>query len=300
VTRLLAASGRRVRAFTLASTLRLALFLSRLAPAVVVPPLCRAASLVWWFLATPARHGVRANLRIILGREPRPLEIAEVFYHGALNYWDTFQIAHVTPRTITKHVTMVGWHYLDEAFERGRGVILAGAHLSSAGLAGQAIVCRGFPVTAVVEPVQPPEVLDFFNSVRGARGAGIVVAGRKAIRPIVAALRRGEIVAMVADRDVLGTGRPVLFLGHTTTFPEGPASLAVRTGAAIVPAYAYRDSKGRLYAEIDRPIEFTPSGAVSQDVMALTAALADRLGDYIKANPLQWTVFQSRWPRNDQ
>lgn len=297
---MLAATRRRVRTLALVTTLRLALLLSRIFPAVLVLPLCRAASLVWWLLAVQARQSVGANLQIILGRKPRSAEVAEVFYHGALNYWDTFQIAHVTPRTISKHVTMRGWHYLDEAVDRGRGVILAGVHLSSAGLAGQAIVCRGYPVTAVVEPVQPPEVLDFFNAVRGARGADIVVAGRDAIRPVVAALRRGGIVGIVADRDVLGTGRPVPFLGRTTTFPDGPASLAVRTGAAVVPAYAYRDSEGRLHATIDRPIEYVASGVVSQDVKTLTVALADRLGGYIKTHPLQWTVFQSRWPRNQQ
>ena len=40
------------------------------------------------------------------------------------------------------------------------------------------------------------------------------------------ALKRHEVVALVADRDLDGGGVPVTFFGRETTMPSGPAALA--------------------------------------------------------------------------
>lgn len=162
-------------------------------------------------------------------------------------------------------------------------------------MAASAISARGYDLTTVIEPAQRP-VFDLLVRLRGAHGTRVLPAGSGAVRPLLGALRRNAVVGLISDRDVLGTGPPVQFFGAQTTFPEGAAALALRTGAPVLLAVAHRGHGGVIRGELGLPIPFAPSGDARSDVRALTQAIATRLEYHIGAHPEQWTVFQRRWP----
>ena len=58
-------------------------------------------------------------------------------------------------------------------------------------------------------------------------------------RAVLRALRDNRIVCLLSDRDIEGDGVEVEFFGERTTLPGGPATLALRTGATLVPAAVY-------------------------------------------------------------
>jgi lauroyl/myristoyl acyltransferase len=250
-----------------------------------------------WYLSRPgARAAVGDNLRHILGRQPTRREIAGVFHHGALNYWDTLALPHSTYTQILSLVDIHGVEHIERARESGRGVICAGAHLGSVAFAAQILPALGYTVVGVVEALEPPEMFDFFAQQRQRLGTRLLPAGASAARELLRALRRNELLGLVTDRDVSGTGPFVLFFGALTQFPDGPAWLSLRTGAPILIAVAIRKAGGRFDAWMEPLPAVALTGDTKQDVVRVTQAIAERLQYYVANHPEQWTVFQRRWP----
>ena len=95
------------------------------------------------------------------------------------------------------------------------------------------------PITVVVEPLEPPELFDWFVSFRESLGMTVVPVGPAAAAAVLRALRANEVVCLLCDRDIQGGGVEVEFFGERTTLPGGPATLALRTGAPILPTAVY-------------------------------------------------------------
>ena len=259
--------------------------------------LSRIAGCLWYLFASRARDAVRDNLRHVLGREPSRLEILRVFQHGALNYWDTFALPHATHQQLIELVDLHGIEHIDAARAEGRGVICAGPHLGSVAFVSQVLPALGYAVVGLVEPFDPPEVFDFFAQQRQALGTRLLPAGALAVRELLLALRRNEVVGLVTDRDITGNGPIIPFFNASTHFPDGAAVLSLRTGAPILIAVAVRKAHGRFDGWIEplSPVERT--GDLKQDALRLTRAVAERLEYYVANHPEQWTVFQRRWDR---
>jgi lauroyl/myristoyl acyltransferase len=274
-----------------------ALVIGGLPRVAVGEPLCGLAGLLWYLGAPAAREAVRDNLRHVLGREPSRRQIREVFRQGALNYWDTFALAHLSHAELVRLVPIRGLEHIDAARAAGKGAILAGAHLGSIALAGQIIPARGYPMISLAEPIKPDEVFEFFARQRSAHGGRMLAAGPAAIRQLLTALRNNEVVGLVTDRDVTDNGPFIEFFGAPTRFPDGAAALSVRTGAPILPSGAIRTGNGAFEAWIEPPITIPQAATTRESVLELTRAVARRLEYHIANHPEQWTVFQKRWPQ---
>jgi lauroyl/myristoyl acyltransferase len=273
-------------------------WLAGVLPSGVAEPVCRAAGLVWYTAAPPAREAVRDNLRHVLGRQPTRLEIARVFQHGALNYWDTFAITHVNHAALFKLVDVHGAEHLAAAHAQGKGLVACTAHLGSVAFVGQIVPALGYSMVGLIEPLASPEVFEFFARQRNAQGARLLPISTGALREMLLALRRNEVVGLVTDRDVTGTGPFVPFFDTPTRFPDGGAALSVRTGAPIIIAISVRKANGRFDALFEPLAPVPMSGDTKQDVLAVTQAVARRLEYHIAKHPEQWTVFQKRWPED--
>ncbi|MBI2755277.1 MAG: lysophospholipid acyltransferase family protein [Chloroflexi bacterium] len=276
--------------------LRVAERLAGMVPRRVADALLVVPGLAWFAAAPASRAAVRANLRVVRGREPRPGQVAAVFVAGARNYWDTLALSHLTSAAVDSLIESSGWEHLDHALAQGRGVVMVGAHIGSTAMAAQLIAGRGYPVTAVLEPIQPPELYELFTRLRSALGVRYVPVGGLAARQLLATLKRNEIVGLISDRDVLGTGPTVAFCGAATTFPDGAAVLSLRTGAPILFGIAWRLPSGRFRGVVEPLREVPRVGDTHADARAITQAVADHLGYYVRRHAEQWTVFQRRWP----
>lgn len=259
-------------------------------------PICRLVGAVWYLSQPDARGAVRDNLRHVLGHEPARRDVVRVFHHGALNYWDTFALPHFTHEQLTQLVDTHGVEHIDRAREAGSGVICAGAHLGSVAFVAQVLPALGYPVVGVIEQFEPREVFEFFSKQRQALGTRLLPAGVGAVRELLLALRRNELVGLVTDRDVNGTGPRIRFFDAPTRFPDGAAWLSLRTGAPILIAVAVRKANGRFDAWFEPMPPIGRSGDTRADVLRLTQAVAERLQYYVASHPEQWTVFQRRWP----
>jgi KDO2-lipid IV(A) lauroyltransferase len=95
---------------------------------------------------------------------------------------------------------------------------------------------------------------------------------------------------------VTGVGVRLPFFGREALLPSAHVALALRTGAALVPAFARRDGP-RLLAQILPELELRRSGDRDADVRAGVAAFARLLEDHVRQAPEQWSVFEPFWER---
>jgi phosphatidylinositol dimannoside acyltransferase len=116
------------------------------------------------------------------------------------------------------------------------------------------------------------------------------------MRNLEQVLARNGAVALLCDRDLKGRGVAVEFFGERTTLPAGPVSLAIRTGAPLMPAAAYFGPDGTHRVVVRPPIELPEGVPRSEAIAEGTQLLAAELEALIRQAPEQWHLLQPNWP----
>jgi KDO2-lipid IV(A) lauroyltransferase len=174
--------------------------------------------------------------------------------------------------------------------------VLALPHLGNWDLAGAWLAGQGYEITVVAEPAEPPELFEWFVETRARLGLRVVPLGPEAGGVLLRELRDNRVVCLLCDRDLTGDGIAVTFFGEKTRIPGGPAMLALRTGAPLLPVgLSFRPHDGHS-ARILAPVPADRRGRVRDDVTRVTQQLAERFEDLIRATPDQWLMLQPNWP----
>lgn len=212
-------------------------------------------------------------------------------------YWlELFRLPGDWRTAVEPRFQAIGWEHIATAREAGKGVILALPHLGGFDFAAAWLAGRGIAPTVVVEPVEPPELFEWFAGVRAAIGMEVVPLGPEAGTVVLRALKENRIVCLLSDRDLAGDGIEVEFFGERTTLPAGPAVLALRTGAPLVPTGVYFRPGGRHFALIGPPLPVQREGRLRDDVTRITQDLARRFEELVRMAPEQWHLMQPNWP----
>ncbi|MDQ2906138.1 MAG: lysophospholipid acyltransferase family protein [Ktedonobacteraceae bacterium] len=185
--------------------------------------------------------------------------------------------------------------YLEQALQPGRGVILTSAHFGNWDMAG-AFVARRIAVSAVVETFSDKRLNTLIQAQRQGQGLNIIpVEGSP--RRILRVLLQNQVVGIVVDRPLPpGQGTEISFFGRTTYVPGGPATLAIKTGAAILPGYVWYGPPGEYYVCAFPPL-FPQEGAErASEERRLTQGIYDTLEEMVRASPAQWYMFRQFWP----
>jgi lauroyl/myristoyl acyltransferase len=223
--------------------------------------------------------------------------VREVFRSYGRYYGESFRLPTIGADELDRGLTREGFEHVEESLARGVGPMLVLPHLGSWEWCAYWLTrVRKVPVTAVVERVEPPALFDWFVEFRERIGMEIVPLGPDAGRSIVKAIKQAQVIALLCDRDIAGGGTEVTFFGETTTLPSGPAVLALRTGAPLIPTAIYDQGGGRHHAVIRPPIPAERRGSFREDVARITQAMASELEGLIRRRPEQWHMLQPNWP----
>lgn len=241
------------------------------------------------------RHMQRVHNGRLSGRELDRL-VRRAFDSYARYWLESFRLPGTSAAQLEAMTSWTGLEHLDAGLSEGNGVIIALPHLGGWDTTGAWFATLGHPVTVVVEPVQPPELFEWFARLRRGYGVNVVPLGPDAGTAVLRALHANQIVGLVCDRDILGTGVAVEFFGERTTLPSGPATLALRTGASLLPAGMYFRGRYGHLGVMRPPLETRREGRLRDDVVRITQALAVELEGLIRRAPEQWHLFQPNWP----
>lgn len=243
---------------------------------------------------------VERNLRRVHGPELSGLKLRRAVqqtFASYARYWtESFRLPGMSADELDGRFASEGVEHIVAARQAGHGAILALPHLGGWEWAAFWLwKVRGIPLTAVVEPLEPPELFEWFADFRRSLGMEIIALGPSAGTQVMAALRANRVVCLLSDRDIGGSGVEVELLGERTTLPGGPATLALRTGAPVLPTAVYFEGSGHL-ARVGAPLPAERHGRLRDDVTRVTADLAGVLGDLIRVAPEQWHLLQPNWP----
>ena len=197
---------------------------------------------------------------------------------------------------VPSHFTIEGYEHIEQGLREGNGVILALPHLGGWEYAAAWMAYKGHRMLAVVEPIEPPELYEWFVGQRRELGLDVVPLGPGASGALLKALRDNRIVCLLSDRDLTGDGVDVDFFGERTTLPGGPATLALRTGATLLAAAVYFRPGRNHAAEVRPPVPVQREGRLREDVARITQVLAHEFEVLIRAAPEQWHLMQPNWP----
>lgn len=228
--------------------------------------------------------------------DPEALErlVRAAFRHGVRYYLEVARVAAYDPVSALARIDIETPEAVEEALAGGP-IILVGAHFGAIEMPLLYLVSRtGAKFTAPMETVSDPGLARWFAETRSRAGVRIVAIG-DARRELLASLKQGHSVGLVAERDLTGGGVPTPFFGHPAPIPVGPALLAMETGARVFVASCRRTEglryRGRIFA-IPAPTE----GTRRERMMALTAGIAAGMESVITDAPEQWWgAFHPIW-----
>ena len=249
------------------------------------------------FLLKKRRDTLRENLSTILGGHLSQRELGRLsrstFRNIAKATVDFLRFPLLAKEEILAMVESQGTERLKKALAERKGVILVSPHLGNWDLGGAVLAALGFPINAVTETLGPrreitesPRMGRLYREYRTKVGMKVFPLESSQMK-IYRALKKGEAVVLLVDRDLTGSGLEVSFLNKKMPLPKGPAFFSLKTGAPIVPAYLVRKDGGYL-GMVEEPID---SEGV-KDPTEVTQRIARRLESQIRRYPDQWFVFE--------
>ena len=255
-----------------------------------------------YYLSRRGRLAVRDNVRTIFDHQDiRPSRhVLDGYARKTYQYFgkylaDFIRFRKLTPEGIREKVSIQGLEHLEAIRNSTRGSIMLTAHYGNWELAGAIVAAMGIQLNAVVRPVPSPALERIFNDFRSRRGLKVIPLANAGLG-ITKALKRGEVVGLVGDRDFTGNGHPHAFFGRETSLPRGGAWFALRTGLPIFMTFATRAPDDTFILRIHPPID-PARFPTEEEIQAQIVAIME---DTIARDPCQWFVFDPFWPNESR
>ena len=293
------AARRRLRARVLALLLRIMLRVARYVPLGAASRAGEAAGRLTFVLASERRRRALRHVALALrdrvdGRRRR--EIVATSFRTLLACAAEWLALSARGRdfAVSTVVRVDGMEHAEKALSRGRGIIAVTAHFGLFELLPVYFASLGID-GRVVGRRSSDEGLDALITKNRER-MGYPSVPQQAAREILRVLRRGGIVGVLPDQDVDKLpGDFVPFFGRPAYTPTGPATLAVTTGALLVPIFTYRLGPGRHRIAVHPPVP-DPGGEDREErVRGITAAFTRVIEETVAATPGHWAWVHERW-----
>jgi Kdo2-lipid IVA lauroyltransferase/acyltransferase len=285
--------------------LRAIIFLVPRVPRRVRGLMTSATVRVTFAILWPYRKLMEQNVSMALSDGVLPVERRKTVAHMAWRnfvqgLYETACTLYMSRDMICASVAVEGERYLQEAFEKGKGVIALGAHLGNFTMIAPRLAAAGYPFSTLVKHPKDQRMACLLDSYRAKAGVKTISAKprRQAARQILSALRRNEAVVILPD--VFKSGKVNTdFLGSAVYVRRGPVTLALRAGAAVLPMCVTRDAEDRLTLHISPEIDIVKTGDLQEDVTANLALFTRHLEDMVRRYPDQWCRLSPQGTENE-
>jgi KDO2-lipid IV(A) lauroyltransferase len=283
---------------TLYALYRIGVALALALPLKVSYAIASALAGIYCRISAKDRKAVIANIRVVIGGGARDRDLekmsTEVFVNFAKYLVDFFRFSRIDADYIKRSVRIVGAENIGEALSGGKGAILLSAHIGNWELGGAALSLSGYPVSAVVLTHRNGKINEFFTRQRLIGGMRPIEIG-PSLKACYCTLTGNGLLALLGDRDFTKNGMTVDLFGRPTQVPKGPALLACRLGAAILPTFMVRLADDSFMLSIDKPILADTSLDENAAVRQIAGRYMKAIETYVQEYPTQWYVFRELW-----
>jgi lauroyl/myristoyl acyltransferase len=233
---------------------------------------------------------LRANLaRVVPGEHLEDTVHAGV--RSYFRYWcESFRLPSWPMDDLVRRTRLVDEHILRAAAAAGDGIVVPLPHMGNWDWAG-AWACREVqPLMTVAERLRPERLYDEFVRYRAGLGMHVVplTGGGPPMLQLERWVSAGGLVCLLGDRDLSRTGVEVDLLGEPARMPIGPALLARRTGAALVPVTLHYEGES-MVLRFHEPV---PHAEGDEGIRAMTQRVADGFSGAIREHPQDWHMMQ--------
>jgi KDO2-lipid IV(A) lauroyltransferase len=269
-------------------------------PRGLVLPVASAVGNIAYDLAGSKRDLLHANLARPLGVEPGDRRVRSAARRAFRNYAkyliDMMRIGELDEREAADMVHIENIEVLRTARAEGKGVLLCTVHVGGMDLIGAGLKLEGESLHVVADDTTYGRLYDHLEEAR--RRQHIFLIGWRNLRGIFRALRDGENIVLFCDGGFRRGDVPVELCGEPTTLPIGPATLAAKSGAPMLPVACRRTEDDRFSAAGLPPVHC--AGTDPAELHRATQEIADALSSVLARDPGQWYMFRPVWPQTDE
>jgi KDO2-lipid IV(A) lauroyltransferase len=201
-----------------------------------------------------------------------------------------------TPENIDDIVVFDGFENYEQAQARGRGILLFAGHFGGWELSSFVLSMRGHWMYVLMRGMDNKYLGELILRYRTMHG-NKAVDKDDFVRGLLSAMKGGEVVGLLMDTNMTPPqGIFVNFFGIPACTAAGPARIALRTDAAVVPTFTIWDSKlGKYRLRFDPAVELVRTGDLEADIKANTQKFTSVIEDYVRKYPEQWLWVHRRW-----
>ncbi|MEE8422613.1 MAG: lysophospholipid acyltransferase family protein [Dehalococcoidia bacterium] len=216
------------------------------------------------------------------------------FSYYALYLIDFLRMGRVGPGELERRLEFEDWERFDEA-RAGAGMLFVTLHFGNWDFAAARIASHGLPLAVITDTFEDRSVDRIVVETRERLGVRIIPAERTG-PGVLRALHRNEVVALLIDIPDIASSVEVEFFGGTVAVPDGPARIALRTGASVIVGAVARDGvRSERFVPFIERVEYTPTGEREDDVRGFTQAMLSALERMVRRYPEQWYIFRLLW-----
>jgi lipopolysaccharide heptosyltransferase II len=242
------------------------------------------------------RRLAQRNLSIAFGSEITPSQLRRLarqsFMMMGANILSSLKMPSMPSEAIRETFTIEGEEYWKEFLERRDrgGTVAALSHFGNWELNAQAVVSlQGRPSGTVYQSLRNRFIDDLINRDRRSRGVA-TFDRRRDLSAATSLLRQGGLLGILTDQHAGDAGIWVPFFNRLASTSPLAATLAQKTGSALVPITIRTVGIARWVIRIHPSIatQDRTIGAISYD-------LGEALAHEIRRSPADWFWVHNRW-----
>jgi len=204
------------------------------------------------------------------------------------------QMERLDSAELQRRVTIEGEEHWRAAQALGRGILVITGHFGNWEWLAAVLSLRGFPLHVVARAIDDPSLNDLLNAARTRHGT-VVLDKRLAAGELVRLLRAGQSVGLLIDQNTRAEDAVFVdYFGTPAATHKGPAIIALRTGAPVLPIFIVREGN-RHRLTIQPALTLPRSGNLADDLHQTTALFTKTIEDVVRQHPDHWLWVHRRW-----
>ena len=283
----------------LVATIKVLLVLIRLLPRKVSMLMAAGLGRFAYLLLKKERGKTLSNLRIAYGGEKSEAEIVamakEVWVNLGKNGTEfAIKMGQERPKEFFKDLEVIGNEYLQEASQKGRGILGLISHMGCWEGTALGLPMLGIPAYAIGKKLGNEKLNALLFESRAKKGV-LTLARGSSYKTILRVLKENNLVGILIDQDTDVRGVFVDFYGKPAYTPIGAAMLAMDSGAPVLPMFYLKKPDDTYAFIIEKEIPLAMTGNRRADMDENTRRFHVVIEKYIKKYPTQWVWMHNRW-----